>query len=69
MGISRIRRLGGHGTRVALTSALALGALGIIFVLRKFFKLAWKVIRVILILLALLVIFGEIAGFLQINFL
>ena len=48
---------------------LALGALGIIFVLRKFFKLAWKVIRVILILLALLVIFGEIAGFLQINFL
>lgn len=28
MGISRIRRLGGHGTRVALTSALALGALG-----------------------------------------
>ena len=48
---------------------LALGALGIIFVLRKFFKLAWKVIRVILILLALLVIFGEIDGFLQINFL
>ena len=48
---------------------LALGALAIIFVLRKFFKLAWKVIRVILILLALLVIFGEIAGFLQINFL
>ena len=48
---------------------LALGSLGIIFVLRKFFKLAWKVIRVILILLALLVIFGEIAGFLQINFL
>lgn len=48
---------------------LALGALGIIFVLRKFFKLAWKVIRVILILLALLVIFGQIAGFLQINFL
>ncbi len=28
MGISRIRRLGGHGTRVALTSALALVALG-----------------------------------------
>lgn len=48
---------------------LALGALAIIFVLRKFFKLAWKVIRVILILLALLVIFGQIAGFLQINFL
>lgn len=48
-------------------SILALGAFAILFVLRGIFKVAWRVIRLILILLALLLIVGQLLGFLKIT--
>jgi hypothetical protein len=46
---------------------IALGALAIIFVLRGVFKVAWKVIKLLLILLGMLVIVGYFAGWLKIS--
>jgi hypothetical protein len=40
-----------------------------VFVLRDVFKITWKIIRLLLILLALLVILGEIFGWIHISFL
>ncbi len=46
---------------------LALGALAIIFILRGVFKLAWKVIKIIFIVLGLLVLFGWLFGYIHIS--
>ena len=48
---------------------IAFGALAIIFVLRGVFKVAWRVIKLILILLGLLVIVGQVLGYIHISFL
>ena len=48
---------------------IALGVLAIGFVLRNVFKLAWRVVRVILFLLGLLIILGQLFGFLRISLL
>jgi len=42
---------------------IALGVLAIIFILRGVFKVAWKVIKVIFIVLGLLVLFGWLFGY------
>jgi len=47
---------------------IALGALAIIFILRGVFKLAWKVIKIIFIVLGLLVLFGWLFGYIRIIF-
>ena len=47
--------------------SLALGALAIIFILRGVFKLAWKVIKIIFIVLGLLVLFGWLFGYIHIS--
>ena len=41
---------------------LVAGVLAIIWVLRDFFKLAWRVIRIIVLVLVMLVILGNILG-------
>lgn len=46
---------------------LALGALAIIFILRGVFKLAWKVVKIIFIVLGLLVLFGWLFGYIHIS--
>lgn len=46
---------------------IALGALAIIFILRGVFKLAWKVITIIFIVLGLLVLFGWLFGYIHIS--
>jgi len=46
---------------------IALGALAIIFILRGVFKLAWKVIKIIFIVLGLLVLFGWLFGYIHIS--
>ncbi len=47
---------------------LALGALAIIFILRGVFKVAWKVIKIIFVLLGLLLLFGWLFGYIRIIF-
>jgi uncharacterized phage infection (PIP) family protein YhgE len=47
-------------------SVIALGILAIIFVLRGIFKLAWKVIKFLLIVLGILAIVGYFSGWLNI---
>jgi uncharacterized phage infection (PIP) family protein YhgE len=47
-------------------SVIALGILAIIFVLRGIFKLAWKVIKFLLIVLGILAIVGYFSGWLKI---
>lgn len=44
---------------------LALGALAIIFILRGVFKVAWKVIKIIFVLLGLLLLFGWLLGYVR----
>ncbi|NMC16466.1 MAG: hypothetical protein GYA40_07505 [Chloroflexi bacterium] len=46
---------------------LALGALAIIFILRGVFKVAWKVIKIIFVLLGLLLLFGWLLGYVHIS--
>ncbi len=46
---------------------IVLGALAIIFVLRGVFKVAWRIIKLILILLGIFVIVGYFAGWLKIS--
>lgn len=46
---------------------LALGALAIIFILRGVFKVAWKVIKIIFVLLGLLLLFGWLLGYIHIS--
>ncbi len=46
---------------------LALGALAIIFILRGVFKVAWKVIKIIFVLLGLLLLFGWLFGYIHIS--
>lgn len=46
---------------------IALGILAIIFVLRGIFKVAWKVIKFLLIVLGILAIVGYFAGWLKIS--
>jgi preprotein translocase subunit SecE len=41
---------------------LVAGVLAIIWVLRDFFKLAWRVIRIVVLVLVMLVILGNILG-------
>lgn len=48
-------------------SVIALGILAIIFVLRGIFKLAWKVIKFLLIVLGILAIVGYFSGWLKIS--
>lgn len=48
---------------------IGLGALAIIIVLRGVFKVAWKVVKLILIILGLLVIAGYFTGWLKISIL
>jgi len=47
---------------------IALGALAIIFVLRGVFKVAWKVIKVIFVVLGVLLLFGWLFGYTRIIF-
>ncbi|HOE34908.1 MAG: hypothetical protein GX415_07495 [Chloroflexi bacterium] len=47
---------------------IALGALAIIFVLRGVFKVAWKVIKVIFVVLGVLLLFGWLFGYIRIIF-
>ena len=47
---------------------LALGAAAIALVLRGVFKVAWRVIKVILILAAVLLFFGWLLGYVHITF-
>jgi len=46
---------------------LALGALALIFILRGVFKVAWKVIKIIFVLLGLLLLFGWLFGYIHIS--
>lgn len=46
---------------------LALGAMAIIFILRGVFKVAWKVIKIVFIVLGLLVLFGWLFGYVHIS--
>lgn len=46
---------------------IALGALAIIFVLRGVFKVAWRVIKLVLIFLGILVVVGYLTGWLNIS--
>jgi len=46
---------------------ITLGALAIIFVLRGIFKVAWKFIKFLLIVLGILVIVGYFQGWLKIS--
>ncbi len=46
---------------------LALGALAIILILRGVFKVAWKVIKIIFVLLGLLLLFGWLFGYIHIS--
>ncbi len=46
---------------------IALGTLAIIFVLRGVFKVAWRVIKFLLIVLAIFVIVGYFSGWLKIS--
>jgi len=46
---------------------ITLGALAIIFVMRGIFKVAWKVIKSLLIALGILVIVGYFSGWLKIS--
>jgi len=46
---------------------IALGVLAIIFILRGVFKVAWKVIKVIFIVLGLLVLLGWLFGYIHIS--
>lgn len=48
---------------------IVLGALAIIFVLRGVFKVAWRIIKLILILIGIFVIVGYFAGWLKISIL
>jgi len=41
---------------------LVAGVLAIIWVLRDFFKLAWRVIRIVVLIMVMLVILGNILG-------
>ncbi|HNZ16532.1 MAG: hypothetical protein KBA05_07205 [Anaerolineaceae bacterium] len=41
---------------------LVAGVLAIIWVLRDFFKLAWRVIRIVVLVMVMLVILGNILG-------
>jgi energy-coupling factor transporter transmembrane protein EcfT len=47
---------------------LALGAAAIVLVLRGVFKVAWRVIKVILILAAVLIFVGWLFGYIHITF-
>mgnify|MGYP007049676174 FL=1 len=47
---------------------LALGLAAIVIVLRGVFKVAWRVIKVILILAAALIFFGWLLGYIHITF-
>ena len=47
---------------------IALGALAIIFVLRGVFKVAWKVIKIIFVVLGVLVFVGWLFGYIRIIF-
>jgi len=47
---------------------IALGALAIIFGLRGVFKVAWKVIKVIFVVLGVLLLFGWLFGYIRIIF-
>ena len=47
---------------------ITLGTLAIIFVLRNVFKVAWKVIKFLLVLVGILVVIGVFAGWLQLSF-
>ena len=47
---------------------IALGALAIIFVLRSVFKVAWKVIKIIFVVLGVLVFVGWLFGYIRIIF-
>jgi hypothetical protein len=57
------------GRQIVNYAILALGCAAVVFVLRDVFKITWKIIRLLLILLALLVIIGEIFGWIHISFL
>ncbi|MFZ3070480.1 MAG: hypothetical protein WA110_05085 [Anaerolineaceae bacterium] len=46
---------------------MALGALAIIFVLRGVFKVAWRVVKIILLIVGLFVIVGFLTGWLNIS--
>ena len=46
---------------------IAFGVLAIVFILRGVFKVAWKVIKVIFIVLGLLVLFGWLFGYIHIS--
>ncbi|MCZ2145062.1 MAG: hypothetical protein LC103_03375 [Anaerolineales bacterium] len=46
---------------------IALGVLAIVFILRGVFKVAWKVIKVIFIVLGLLVLLGWLFGYIHIS--
>lgn len=46
---------------------IALGALAIIFVLRGVFKVAWRVIKLVLIFLGILMVVGYLTGWLNIS--
>lgn len=53
-------------TRQLINLALLIaGAAAIIWVLRDVFKLAWRIIRTIVLILVLLVILGNILGIIQ----
>ena len=47
---------------------LVLGLAALVFVLRGVFKVAWRVIKVILILAAVLLFFGWLLGYIHITF-
>ena len=47
---------------------LVLGAAALVFVLRVVFKVAWRVIKVILILAAALIFVGWLLGYIHITF-
>ena len=47
---------------------LALGAAAIVLVLRGVFKVAWRVIKIILILAAVLIFIGWLFGYVHITF-
>jgi hypothetical protein len=46
---------------------IGLGALAIIFILRGVFKVAWKVIKIIFVVLGLLLLFGWLFGYIHIS--
>ena len=57
------------GRQIVNYAILAQGCAAVVFVLRDVFKITWKIIRLLLILLGVLVILGEIFGWIHISFL